>query len=455
MENNTASKNDQVMGTVETENNSNSYITKKDIESLGIKVRLSDTDESTNLELYCYTSCTDEDSILLKKCRGVVFQKDKLIMNAFPYTYEFSHVDTEKIETYIKPIFNNCLFFDSHEGTLLRLFYFETKWFISTHRKLNAFKSKWASSESFGTTFKKALEKEVDRNIEFKNVLSSDTDTDKNILEKFTDFLDKDKQYMFLIEPCVENRIVCQINNDPFIYHVGTFVNGVLDMNVDCKIKHPKQHYFNNIEEICNYVNNINYKELQGIICFTPDNFQYKIINNTYLDFFKIRGNEPSLRFRYLNIRLDQEKTNKLYYLYPDSIPMFEEIENSIYNLAKYIYNSYVQRYIRKQFVTVPTEDFFVIRACHSWHEIDRINNRISLNKVIEELNKQTPTNINRMLRRIKNEQNMNTNNTNNNTNNTNNNTNNTTTNTMFFKNKKSIFNKHILNNNNNNMEID
>ncbi len=31
------------------------------------------------------------------------------------------------------------------EGTLIRIFYFNDKWIITTHRKLDAFKSKWGS----------------------------------------------------------------------------------------------------------------------------------------------------------------------------------------------------------------------------------------------------------------------------------------------------------------------
>ena len=99
---------------------------------------------------------------------------------------------------------------------------------------------------------------------------------------------------------------------------------------------------------------------------------------------------------------MNRKVTNMLFHLYPEMTDTFEDIENNIYELVKNIYNAYVQRFIKKRFVTVPTEEFAIVRECHSWHEEDRIMNRINLNKVIEVFNKQTPTSINRMLRRYK-----------------------------------------------------
>jgi len=43
-----------------------------------------------------------------------------------------------------------------------------------------------------------------------------------------------------------------------------------------------------------------------------------------------------------------------------------------------------------------------VMKECHAWHRSDRIHNRITLNKVIEVLNQQTPSNLNRMIRRVR-----------------------------------------------------
>ena len=83
----------------------------------------------------------------------------------------------------------------------------------------------------------------------------------------------------------------------------------------------------------------------------------------------------------------------------------FEEYENIIYAIAQMIYTCYVDRYIKKQWVTVEIEEFNVIRKCHSIYEADR-QNRITLKKVIDVLNEQSPTNINKMIRRFQNKKN-------------------------------------------------
>ena len=44
----------------------------------------------------------------------------------------------------------------------------------------------------------------------------------------------------------------------------------------------------------------------------------------------------------------------------------------------------YVDRFIKKQYVTVPREEYNIIKACHTWHMEDRKRNRISFRKIKE-----------------------------------------------------------------------
>lgn len=381
----------------ETNNYEESEFTRETINKLGNRVRL--TDSADGLELYCYVKCDSTDDPVLQNCRGVVFHENEIIMKAFPYTIENSHTDFEEIDKNISSLFDKCSFYDAHEGSLIRLFYFNNKWFMSTHRKLNAFKSKWASKDSFGTCFKRALEVEVQNNKDLSDTLPNN---DNSLLERFQETLDKEKQYMFLVRHTDENRIVCEAPETPTLYHVGTFVNGELVMTEDCKIPYPKKHQFNDLNDLLNHVDNIDIRKLQGIICFTPNNKQIKINHCDYNDLFRARGNEPSIKFRYLQVRMNTKITDMLFHLYPNMAETFDEIENNIYDVCKNIYNAYVQRFIKKRFVTVPTEEFVVVRECHSWHEENRVSNRITLDKVIQIFNKQSPSSINRMLRRYK-----------------------------------------------------
>ena len=129
------------------------------------------------------------------------------------------------------------------------------------------------------------------------------------------------------------------------------------------------------------YVNSMKYEDLQGLICFGPNNYQIKILNKDYNDLFRARGNEPSIKFRYLQVRMDRRSVNMLYHLYPEMINSFDEYENTLYDIARSIYRAYVQRFIKKQYITVPREEFSVVRECNSWQLSNRTENRIKQNK--------------------------------------------------------------------------
>jgi len=383
-----------------SDENSEFTFTRKAVEGLGKAVHLVDSDPESGLDLFCYVKCSNTDDEILKKCRGVVFHDSDLVLKAFPFTADYNHSELPLLEEALQD-FSKFSFYDAHEGALIRVFNFNGKWFLTTHRKLNAFRSKWASRESFGTHFKNALEAEVENNKELKAALPDG----ENILERFYSILDPAKQYMFLVLNGADNRIVCQPPSREMLFHVGTFVDGELDMDYSFCIPQPKKHSWLNIDELIHYVDNIDYTQLQGVIGFGPDNTQLKIFHKVYQDLFRTRGNEASIKFRYLQIRMNAKFTDMLYYLYPEHKETFEDYEDTIYDIAHLIYNAYRQRFIKKHHVTVPREEFQVVKECHDWHLADRSENRISLNKVISVLNKQPPTALNHMIRRFKTEQ--------------------------------------------------
>ena len=367
------------------------------IESMNKQVRLVDSDNG--LDLFCYIKCESTDSDTLKKCRGVVFNGDKIIMNGFPYTYEQTEDHAEKIIENIGSILDKCSFYDSYEGSLIRMFYYGEKWYITTNRKLDANKSKWSSKESFGFFFKQSLEIEIQANEKLISRLSEDTSID--LVDRFQSTLDINKQYMFLLLNNEQNRIVCNPHVKSNIFHVGTFIDGNLSMDEDIGISYPRKHNFTNLSDIFNYVNSVNIQKIQGIIIFAPNNTQYKIFNKEYYDLYKARGNEPSIKFRYLQIRMDKRYNNMLHYLYPNYSQIFDDFENSIYEIAKIIHKAYLDRFIKNIYVIVPKEEYAVIKECHTWHLKDRTQNKINLIKVITILNTQNPTYINKMIRRF------------------------------------------------------
>jgi len=391
-------------------------LTKATIASQGNKVRLVDSDPDNKLDIYCYVRCTPNTDSTVKSCRGVITRDTSVILQTYPYTPEYGTGNLDAVQKFTSSDISDVRVFDAHEGSLLRLFCINNKWYVTTHRKLDAFRSKWASRQSFGEQFLEALSAEYENNDTFKNKMDSVTPdddftvhtikdsvslTENTLFNQFCTTLDKTKCYCFLVRNTAENRIVCKNPTRATMYSAGTFKMEDFDyfsLDEDIGIPNAQEHKFESWSQLTEYVDSLSEDELQGVIVFSGKKHA-KIFNERYMDYFNIRGNEPSIKFRYLQLRMDKEKTDKLYALYPRHTDTFEEYENVLYNVAKIVYDAYVQRFIKKKYVTLPKEQYTIMRNCHSWHLEDRVKHRISLRKVIEIMNKQEPTSLNRMIR--------------------------------------------------------
>lgn len=372
-------------------------LTYQNVLNLNNKIKLSDKD-CNGLELFCYNNCNDSDNELVKRCRGVVFNSNEVVMESFPYTYEYNvYNDYEMISKKFENI-ENFSFFDSYEGTLIRMFYFKNKWYMTTHRKLDALKSKWSSKTSFGEYFCKFLEEHYKEDENFKKLVPEGKDS---ILERFQSTLNKSYKYMFLILPDSENRIVCLSPESPTCFHVGTFIENNLVLDHDVGIRRPSRITFNNSKHLIDYVNNVDSNNCQGVICFSSDNKQYKIFNGIYKELYDVRGNEPSIKFRYLKVRKNNRSVDMLLHLYPNMEETFKEIEHNIDDLTRFIYEKYVERYIKKMFVIVSPDKYKIIKECHKWHMEDRSKHRVNIDKVYSIINEQSPSVINHLIKNM------------------------------------------------------
>ena len=366
-------------------------------------IRMTDSDDSYGLQLFCYDSCTKDDSEAVKQCRGIVFSGNDLVMKAFPYTEEIRAGDVEKFSSEIN--LSECKFYRSYEGMLIRMFYYTDKWFISTHRKLDAFRSKWSSRVSFGDIFVSCLEKEYTHNSEFaENLDRTPSTAEESLLSRFEKTLDKSKQYMFLLLNNQENRIVCLNDPDgPGMFNVGTFDahtgKPVEDDIYICKPLEIPSGQYSSLRDVYEHGQSFDYTKYQGIIIFTPNNKQYKVLNAEYDYFFSVRGNEPSIKFRYLQVRNNEEYSKALRMMYPNMVGAFNSYENYIRLIAKDIFEAYVERFMKKKFATVSPDEYVIVKACHGWHLTDRKNNIVNLKRVYEELNRSPPTLINKIIR--------------------------------------------------------
>ena len=344
-----------------------------------LKEFISKTDDDGYLQIYSYNYCENNSSNDLKKCRGLIFNGDNLLFNSLGFTPEYN--DSDK-ETLSKEPVDKYTFFPSEEGTLLRVFYNNTKWYVSTHRKLDAFNSRWGSQKSFGEIFVDSL-----KTLRYES------------LDQLTTLLDKNFMYLFFIRNTLQNKIVSNPpnTNKNLVYFVGHIdSSGIYLCNKDHMLfDFPTQQplLFENWEQVFEYVRNVNPREGQGVLAFYKDQkgdfSQFKIVNSSYKLMSQVRGNEPNLSLRYLQVRSHPIYSKMIYELYPEHVNFFIQIENIIIKIAKNIHNSYVSRFVNKNYTVVSQEEYVIIKECHGWHILDRKNNKVTLSQVINYLSKE------------------------------------------------------------------
>jgi hypothetical protein len=364
-------------------------------------------DSLDNLDIFCYLKCSDDSDDLVKQTRGVVFSGDNLIKKSFPYNYEF--VVPDDLEKIKNIDFSDSKIFYSYEGALIHVFYYNNKWYITTNKKLDAFKSKWSSEESFGILFTDAVRFQFENNEKIKNLF--DENSFKNIETKngyefltdiFNVILQKEKQYVFLVLNNKDTRIVCNEPDHAKIYHIGTFIDNELNLDENIGISHPEEFTSNDLNDIIQEVSSIDYLKQQGLIVFTKDGKQIKLLNDTYKKFYDVRGNEPHKLFRYFQIRTIPEKVELFKELYPSFIKDIEDTEAKIYELTHFIHQSYITRYIKKEYIVIPQENYLIMNKCHEWHNKNRDLNKIHFDKVGEILNEFNPTFLYKMITKKK-----------------------------------------------------
>jgi hypothetical protein len=340
-----------------------------------LKNSISKTDDDGELQIYSYDHCDNSSSDELKKCRGLIFNNDNLLFGSLGFTPEYTDSDSE-LSTFISEnSFNKYLDFSSEEGTMIRVFYFN-KWYVSTHRKLDAFKSRWGSKKSFGDIFVESIK-------EFGY----------DSLENLTDKLNHNNMYMFFIRNTIENKIVSNPPVSEKVYYLGSFVGNNFSFDVPEYLNFPQQKplMLKNWESVLDYVKTLDPREKQGVLLFTQDMGevkQVKILSSKYKMFSQVRGNEPNLLLRYIQVRSNPIYSKMIYELYPEQVNFFIQIENIIVKIAKNIHNSYVSRFVNKNYTVVSQEEYVIIKDCHGWHISDRSKNKVTLGQVINVLNK-------------------------------------------------------------------
>ena len=279
--------------------------------------------------------------------RGIILDQDNnIVCRSFGFTPEYSlsqFQDVENIQDYEA--------FVAYEGTVLRLFWWVNRWILSTHRKIDASNSYWMGP-TFGEMFSETF-KENEEN------------------------LDKNSCYVYILQH-PKNRavfnVVKAILPEVAIYHRDTTT-----FEITQKTKIDLKNM--NLQEFMDSSARSKISNKAGIILFGDNPYSpVKIMSDFYLKLREIRGNEPSLRNRYLRNLNDPDALKLLLDNYPEFD--FKKVEAQITELCKKLHKDYIIRFIKKSKQQMPKEEHVTLMRCHTWYNEDRENNIVRLESV-------------------------------------------------------------------------
>lgn len=394
-------------------------------------VKQVDFDEDTKLSIYHYSKKTtttpsssesvdddDDDSSLCGYRGTVVDEHGAIVMRCFPYTEEYVAKPSTALDV-VELSLGDWLVSPSIEGTLLRVFYYKDRWFLSTFRKLDAFKSRWGYRKSFGELFCEALGFETS-----SPSLPKEESYRAFLKELFDRELDRELQYKFLLESNRFTRIVIRPPSTEgqedrcrvfFVGHMkGSKFYPVMesDEGYGLWLKGlPRPELiasFGDRNCVSDYVlNEVDPARYQGLMFYhKQENRQVRIVHPEYQRQASLRGNYSHLIIRYLQLRSqallknpqDVAQFTEFKTLFNDFSPQFEKYENHIQRLAKDLHYIAEKNFLQNYHIQTPPEEFTVIKKAF---QKSTLQNPVSVAMVLDVLNQEAPFRLYQMIQRF------------------------------------------------------
>lgn len=245
---------------------------------------------------------------------------------------------------------NECVVEEFIDGTMINIFWAEaaSEWIVSTKSNVGATSHffvfpmstapKAQHTKSFYEMFQEAL-----------------GDFDLSVL-------DKSCSYSFVLQHPM-NRIVCPVKT-PALYIIRIYqLNGNLVTPIDVHsntsfngshIRKPQVYQSNSYEDLGNRFAGRNPDSptpynVMGISIHHPATGHRTKLRNPAYEYVKaLRGNNPRLDYRYLELRQSNRVKEFLLY-YPECSPSFSEYRNKIHTFTNLLYKNYVDCYILKK----------------------------------------------------------------------------------------------------------
>jgi len=314
-------------------------------------------DRRPDLFMIYMTDYSDKDNEIVRECNGIILDRHDFSIVA----YGMNKMQDRTVAYHdgkMSPKFDDFDIEEAEDGTVLTVFNHRNEWIVSTKRNIDASMVKWSSPRNF-------LQ------------LLCDAVPDGDALGTFARDLDPEYTYSFiLLHP--ENHLVVQHQKPRIVYiskrnrktlqesNVSSAENRV-QIGEDGK-RETGQRTFEwaverNSMDPRRCLENLNKEERvdgrieeskRGIILSKKVGHNVERTMIDYKWFYEanqLRKGQPSMHLSYLACNPEEKQKMRKYF---GPLPMFNEIDVLLRNLAQYTFAVYRDSYVRKQFKVSP-----------------------------------------------------------------------------------------------------
>lgn len=326
------------------------------LESSNFNLKIREDVEYPNLFLIHTQDNSNYNLKLVRECNGIILEKNTFKIVC--YTFD-KCLDQETIPDSLNK--NELYIENAYEGTLIRLFYYENNWIISTKKCIDSSKARWVSKKSFLELF---------------------IETEAELSYKLVDKLNTNYCYSLLITH-PENNIVVNYKNK-CLYHISTRdMNTLNEIYDDIGLTKPIRTLINytNFDETINYIKNYEEYDLEGFIFIDTNYNRWKIRTPIFINMRKLWGNTNNRLYRYLELRKDTNMLSEYLKYYKNDKEQFINYEYKIKEVALNILKYYVDKHITKSIDKVP---FYYSKLIYKLHgDFYKTKIKTNINKVL------------------------------------------------------------------------
>lgn len=322
---------------------------KKVFENKPYNLKIKEDAATTNLFVIYNTDKSDFNLKIVNECNGLILDKNTLKIVCYTFDKCSNSLEIPNIFD-----FNNLYIENAIEGTLVRLYYTNDNWLLSTKKCVDSSKASWISDKSFHQMFNECL-----------NISTNIIGQDK---------LNKNYCYSFIIvHP--DNNIVVKYQF-PVLYHISTrdmvsFEEIDLDIGIQKMMRtkvEPEQ-----IQYVIEGVMNTREIFYEGIIFIDAQFKRWKLRTPIFNRARELWGNTNIRLFRYIELRKDPNLLDEYLIYFPSDRNAFLDFENILKNLCHDILKYYSGKHILKNIEKVPYYYSKIIYRLHGEFFKDKV----------------------------------------------------------------------------------